>query len=219
MSTKELKKADPSSWEFLRTATMTVHNEWVDQEFKRWSILNNAPAFQGELKTACKINPKDSAILCIFRFWLFYCFVKNTGTIGALNEPIPSEHQLKLNKVNQLRIFYQPVGKDRGLYTLTIPHWNKSPEITKQVNFPAINKGKWSAIVVLWDNSKIVINAKTKTECESLYKWCISHVKRPMSRNHTVTYYQRDKGKEVKVTATKIKFYDKFKGMLYEAWV
>lgn len=219
MAINNQTKPDYTSWFFLKEATKTVHNEWVEREFKKWSVLNKAPAFQGELKTACKIQDKDSAILCIFRFWLFYCFVKNTGTIGALNEPIPSEHQVRLNKVNQLRISYTPTSKATGLYTLTIPHWNKSPEVTKNINFPDINKGKWSAIVTLYDNSKIIINAKTKTECEALYKWCISHVKRPMLKNHSVSYYQRSKGKEIKVSAYKIQYNDKFKGIIYEAYV
>lgn len=48
-------------------------------------------------------------------------------------------------------------------WTLAIPHYNRGKGFKPKI--PDYNKGSWEGILVLKDNSKIIVNAKDRTEC------------------------------------------------------
>ncbi|GAX42446.1 hypothetical protein NIES4075_34470 [Tolypothrix sp. NIES-4075] len=100
-------------------------------------------------------NARQAADLCIAR---------------NVEEPIaviPEWWQARSFQRPQLVIQYaELLGENklgRSRWSVTIPHYNK-PQKYKP-SFPKYEKGDIEGILVLNDNSKIIINAKNKTEC------------------------------------------------------
>lgn len=56
------------------------------------------------------------------------------------------------------------LGKSR--WSLTIPHYNRPKGFKPRI--PDYEKGSWEGILVLKDNSKIIVNAKSRSECSKV---------------------------------------------------
>ena len=48
---------------------------------------------------------------------------------------------------------------DKAKYVISIPHWKKSEAMTGSEDFPIYRKGQYQGVMVLTDNSKIIVNA------------------------------------------------------------
>lgn len=48
---------------------------------------------------------------------------------------------------------------DKAKYVVSIPHWSRSQGLTTIDKFPTYRKGQYQAVMVLPDNSKLIINA------------------------------------------------------------
>jgi len=48
---------------------------------------------------------------------------------------------------------------DKAKYVISIPHWKKSEAMTEPEDFPIYQKGQYQGVMVLTDNSKIIVNA------------------------------------------------------------
>jgi hypothetical protein len=88
-----------------------------------------------------------------------------TPTTDSCYAAIPESAQLKINyNYPQLVIQYAEVKANGTLgdpkYSTSIPHYNKSEVETVKALFPQYTKGNRSGILILKDNSKIVVNAK-----------------------------------------------------------
>jgi hypothetical protein len=74
------------------------------------------------------------------------------------------------NQRSQLVILYAEVkstGKlGDGRWSLAIPHYNRPKGFKPKV--PDYNKGSWQGILTLKDNSKIIVNAKDRSECSRM---------------------------------------------------
>ena len=53
---------------------------------------------------------------------------------------------------------------DKAKYVISIPHWKKTKEQTSSTDFPSYRKGQYQGIMVLNDNSKIIVNGFTGEE-------------------------------------------------------
>jgi hypothetical protein len=89
----------------------------------------------------------------------------------SLEEPVavvPEWWQVRVFQRPQLVIQYAELLDNGKLgssrWSVTIPHYNKPK--TSKPQFPRYEKGNFEGILVLSDNSKIIINAKNKTECQ-----------------------------------------------------
>ncbi|MEH2448943.1 MAG: hypothetical protein V7K18_25105 [Nostoc sp.] len=95
------------------------------------------------------------------------CNLKNKYPQDEAYLVTPEWWQVRVFQRPQLVIQYAQLLPDnkigRSRWAVTIPHYNKPKEYKPK--FPQYDKGNFEGILVLKDNSKIIINAKSKPEC------------------------------------------------------
>ena len=82
---------------------------------------------------------------------------------------VPDWWQIRLGADRpQLMVAYAarfPDGTwDKAKYMISVPHWNKSKLLTTIDSFPVYRKGQYQGVMVLPDNSKLIVNAYTSEE-------------------------------------------------------
>ena len=89
--------------------------------------------------------------------------------VGDCIAAVPDWWQVRLGSDRpQLMVAYAarfPDGTwDKAKYMISVPHWNKSKLLTAVDNFPTYRKGQYQGVMVLPDNSKLIVNAYTSEE-------------------------------------------------------
>ena len=140
------------------------------------------------------------------------CKQVSTDPIEAI-AVVPEWWQVRAFQRPQLVIQYAESLADNKIggsrWAITIPHYNK-PKSYKP-DFPKYQKGNFEGILVLNDNSKIIINAKTKAECLRVLKALKAYVNPKYTKDIQEPKIGERPGvyKEVNVTAVKCHFFSK----------
>ncbi|WP_016951246.1 hypothetical protein [Anabaena sp. PCC 7108] len=90
--------------------------------------------------------------------------------ITAIKKKYPPDKTLVIQYAELLE--NGKLGSSRWI--LTIPHYNKPKEF--KLKMPDYSKGDYEAIKELNDNSKIIVNAASETECIKVINACLQHV-------------------------------------------
>jgi len=88
---------------------------------------------------------------------------------------------------------------------VTIPHYSGP----RNPSLPNYRKGQWEGILTLNDNSKLIVNAYSKTEAERVIKWITRYINPTMLTKSFPKFGQR-KGQPLKtilVTPRQAKFF------------
>ncbi|MBE9056350.1 alanine-zipper protein [Sphaerospermopsis sp. LEGE 08334] len=138
------------------------------------------------------------------------CLAKN----NKCPEPyavVPEWWQVRSFQKPQLSIIYREVLPDgkygRGVWTLTIPHYNKDKNY--KLSLPEYEKGDYEGIKVLNDNSKIIVNAKNETVCLQVINAILAHVPRELKSGTQEPKIGKRKGvyKKCKVKPVRCHFF------------
>jgi hypothetical protein len=98
---------------------------------------------------------------------------------------------------------------DRAKYAVSIPHWSKSKDETKEVEFPIYDKGDYQGTRVFSDNSKLIVNCIDEQECEWVLDDLTAHLPPEISELAQTSIANR-KGsplRKIKVFPRRAKFF------------
>jgi len=158
---------NPNSWEFTQKMIRIGHNRAVKLFFKDIKADNRRDTGRAALKKSLLIQPEDSA-LEVMNKQLYFRLALDSSEDAVATQP--ERWVIKPGAdVPHLIVVFRPTEKTRnrtGNYSLSIPHYNghRNPKI------PFYRKGQWCGTLTLKDNTKLIVNAYSKSEAERVIK-------------------------------------------------
>lgn len=167
---------DQIQWETLQRIVRINHNRQVRKWFKDTTSTNVKASGRSALKNSLLIDNKDSVGEVQLKIMAFEQIVRQHRANEAV-VAVPDTWQLKANQNRpQLVIVYRArkieyITKSgrrskTGARSICVPHY----EGGRSVNAPNYTAGNEWARMILTDNSRIQINARSRTEAERVVK-------------------------------------------------
>lgn len=160
-------------WRKLRSVLIQRHNIHVKRSISKIRAAarqnNNATrSKQIDVLRYCLIDANDSINIALEKQNFYWFDLGYFGDRIQAVASVPDSWQLKkFSHTPQLVIIYRKTKKSRsGNYELTIPHYDGTIKPTA----PTYKKGNRSGILILKDNSKLVVNAHTDAEAERVVR-------------------------------------------------
>ncbi len=205
-----------NSWEFTQRIIRIGHNREVNRWFKDVPD-NNTNNGRAALKAGLKIYNSDSAQKVIAKMHYFQIYVRKLKGVEAV-ATVPEDYDIRVeSKRPQLVIIYRATSKTNksGNYSLVIPHYSgdRTPKIKPYT------KGNHWAILVLKDNSKLVINGQSETESLNYLRDLKKFIDKKYLTNKIKTgVYPNKPFKELTVKPIRADFYPKGKEEMFPLW-
>jgi hypothetical protein len=161
-------------------------------------IINN----QAEILKAVSCNDCDEPIAAIPEWWPI--------RLGAGRPQLVVLYARKFNDGTW----------DRAKYAVSIPHWSKSKDETKEIEFPIYDKGDYQGTRVFADNSKLIVNCIDEQECEWVLDDLTAHLPLEISDLAQTSIANR-KGsplRKIKVFPRRAKFFSTGQRDTYPDW-
>ncbi len=156
-----------SPTEHLQDVILKTVNREVQDWFRDVANVEDLASARAALRYACLHQELDAIAVTTSRLVLFYLVCSSVNRDHAV-AAMPEWWAVRVGADRpQLAILFAevfPTGKlGKSRWTMHIPHYNR-PKGAKP-SIPTYTKGHWRGVLTLTDNSKIVVNANSKTEC------------------------------------------------------
>lgn len=159
-----------STFPQLQKYILITHNRVVKKHFRDLKNItstasNNVANARLNLRNELLIKPTDSAIIIDLKLTYFREYISEWK--GDALATLPERWNIKpTNDIPELVIIFRDKNKKSksGNYSLHIPHYNgnKNPNIT------SYDKGNWRGCLILKDNSRLEVNAKSESEAKQV---------------------------------------------------
>jgi hypothetical protein len=159
-----------STFPQLQKHIQITHNRIVKKHFKdleKNTTINsdNASNARLNLRNELLVKSTDSAIIVNLKLTYFRDYISQLE--GGAIATLPDRWSIKpINDIPELVIIFRDTSKKSrtGNYTLHIPHYNgnKNPIVT------SYDKGNYHGSLILKDNSRLEVNAKSDFEAKKV---------------------------------------------------
>ncbi|NET52805.1 MAG: hypothetical protein F6K09_30275 [Merismopedia sp. SIO2A8] len=203
-------------WEFTQKVIKVGFNRDVRKYFRDIKSDNRRDNGRAVLRNSLLIKDNDSALQVLNKQIYFYLGLKDNRQAIAT---VPEYWQRKVGSERpQLVIIYRPKSPQKnrtGNYSLHIPHYTGD----KKPQFPEFKKGNWQGMLVLKDNSRLVVNGFSMAEAERVVKALQRYIKSEyLPGNFQVKQIKSNRFQEIEVVPLRADYYSQGKTNAEPDW-
>ncbi|NER30812.1 MAG: hypothetical protein F6J89_25140 [Symploca sp. SIO1C4] len=203
-------------WEFTQKVIKVGFNRDVRKYFRDIKSDSRRDNGRAVLRNSLLIKDNDSALQVLNKQIYFYLGLKDNQQVVAT---VPEHWSRRIGSERpQLVIIYRPKFPTKGRtgnYPIHIPHYigDRNPKL------PEFKKGNWQGMLVLKDNSRLVVNGVSATETEKTINALKRYIKSEyLPGNFQIKQIKNNRYRELEVVPLRADYYSQGKTNTEPDW-